>query len=373
MPVPTTRAHLAALDLLRGLAALSVMLFHIGGKAFENLLGHRPVGDALAFGYAGLDFFFVLSGFIILHVHRGDIGHPRRLAFYAWNRLARVFPPYWIVTLVYASLALTSGLEIGADRLVSSMLLWPGLPPLLGVAWTLSHELLFYAVFAIVIAAPRLGLSLAFFWILGSFLVPAGISPVLDFLFNIRHFEFLVGAAAAWGLGRMPLSRPIAFAGAGAAVFAAAALLDVWQAPLPATAFILAYGLASGVIIFGLARADMAGLLRVPASLRLVGEASYAIYLTHLLGFSLTARAAMMLGLQSLIPGWALLLLLAVVITLGGILFHLWVELPLLRHCRTLRNALLKPLPETSQSWPAASLSRGNRALRPAAAPQRAA
>ncbi len=62
--------------------------------------GPFPASGLFAFGHAGVDFFFVLSGFIILHVHAGDIGRPVRLGHYLQRRFTRVYPFYWVVFLL---------------------------------------------------------------------------------------------------------------------------------------------------------------------------------------------------------------------------------------------------------------------------------
>ena len=49
------------------------------------------------FGHAGVEFFFVLSGFIILHIHWKDLGHPSRFSSFAGKRFLRIYPMYWLV------------------------------------------------------------------------------------------------------------------------------------------------------------------------------------------------------------------------------------------------------------------------------------
>src|SRR4051794_40346773 len=92
-----------SLEMLRAVAALLVVFFHT-----EFIFGSRtpttPFGGMFAAGFRGVDLFFVLSGFIITYVHRTDVGRPWRLANYAFNRLARIYPAVWITTLLAGSL-----------------------------------------------------------------------------------------------------------------------------------------------------------------------------------------------------------------------------------------------------------------------------
>jgi exopolysaccharide production protein ExoZ len=85
----------------RAFAALAVVLFHLNIYAF----GTKPhMGGELSslfnMGYAGVEFFFVLSGFLMMHVHHADLGRPEKLAAYARKRAVRIYPMYWIVSSI---------------------------------------------------------------------------------------------------------------------------------------------------------------------------------------------------------------------------------------------------------------------------------
>ena len=92
-----TRRKLDGLQVLRALAASAVVFEHV---AFHARLGRMPVECPRWFelGHLGVDLFFVLSGFIIVHVHGDDIGRPERARDYAWRRFARVWPLLAILT-----------------------------------------------------------------------------------------------------------------------------------------------------------------------------------------------------------------------------------------------------------------------------------
>ena len=76
----TETGTLASLQAGRALAALAVVAFHLSIMMGEDRYGGVPVfGAATRYGYLGVDYFFVLSGFIIAHVHGRDIGRPERL------------------------------------------------------------------------------------------------------------------------------------------------------------------------------------------------------------------------------------------------------------------------------------------------------
>jgi peptidoglycan/LPS O-acetylase OafA/YrhL len=86
----------------RGVAAIAVLLYHLNLELVARFGGASVSG--LEVGWAGVDFFFVLSGFIIWHVHAGDIGQDGRLGRYLWNRFTRLYPVYWAVLAVALAL-----------------------------------------------------------------------------------------------------------------------------------------------------------------------------------------------------------------------------------------------------------------------------
>jgi exopolysaccharide production protein ExoZ len=149
-----SHGKLSGVQSARGVAALLVVLYHATrGLSLPQYLGYIPFGNCFGFGHAGVDFFFVLSGFIIMHAHAADIGKPERINRYLWRRVARIYPIYWIVTLIQASWAFfseDSAIRLAPSHILNSLLLLPeSIEPLVGVGWTLRSEMLFYIVFAL--------------------------------------------------------------------------------------------------------------------------------------------------------------------------------------------------------------------------------
>lgn len=96
---------LESLQVGRGVAAFMVLLFH--SQVFMRVV-HPESGFARMFGFGrtGVDFFFVLSGFLMVYVHRRDFGAPSRLGVYAYKRLTRIYPVYWVLCAVLVPLVL---------------------------------------------------------------------------------------------------------------------------------------------------------------------------------------------------------------------------------------------------------------------------
>lgn len=112
----------------------------------------------------------MLSGFIIVHAHAKDIGRPEALGNYVGRRFAKVWPTCWIITAAFVVLL---SLGIGSQPLPADPVAWLSAlslirfsrdTPPLPVAWTLFHEVAFYAVFSVLIVHRRAGIAALGVW-----------------------------------------------------------------------------------------------------------------------------------------------------------------------------------------------------------------
>ncbi len=329
--------RLPSLQMLRAVAALLVVLFHT-----QSILGARGVaafGGVFGHGDRGVDLFFVLSGFVVTYVHAGDWGRPRRLGRYLFNRLGRIYPGVLIVgALAVAAYLLGDRADkLDAWTIVAGLLLLPqDGAPLVGVTWTLKHEMVFYLVFAVAIADRRL-LALLVLWqaaVLACAL--AGLRFAADWArcgLAPTNLEFGLGIACAVLVMRRAavpaLTRPAMPAAAlllGAAMFVAGTLDELlWHRRLPVPD-IAAYGLASALIVGAAALLDLSGRLHAPRLLVRLGDASYAIYLLHFAVVTQLCDLLLRLGVAS---GVWLALAAAAGGVLAGMGFHRWVDRPI--------------------------------------------
>jgi peptidoglycan/LPS O-acetylase OafA/YrhL len=99
------RPHVPALDGLRGIAVLTVFLFHYGGGTHSSLLPMRVFGYINKGGWAGVTLFFVLSGFLITGILWDSRGKPHWWRNFVMRRTLRIFPLYYasIVLVVLAA------------------------------------------------------------------------------------------------------------------------------------------------------------------------------------------------------------------------------------------------------------------------------
>jgi len=323
----------------RGIAAAAVVLYH-AARHLNKAYGLPLLMGAFQFGHAGVDFFFVISGFIILFVHYRDIGTPARLGHYAGRRFTRVMPTYWIALALTIAMTAAGG-RYGFPR--SHELLWSALllpswtEPLLGVAWTLQYEIVFYAVFAILIVSRTAGLLALSLWLAW---IVIGLTLRVSFnippsLYGIYNLEFFFGMAVAYWLANHRVGRPRWVLLAGLASFALACaaenaqLLDGYSGWAR-----LAYGLPGALILLGIVEAERQHLLVVPRALRILGSASYSVYLFQFIFIGIVWKAWLMFGLDRQLPYAAAFIVLAFGGVAGGILTSRWVEYPLMRWIR---------------------------------------
>lgn len=330
---------LHSLQACRAAAALLVLLFHASNSIFakSKYWGTEPFGDLFDFGHAGVDFFFVLSGFIIAYAHRDDIGRPERCRSYAWKRFRRIYPPYWVVTaLILPAFFLVPSWGVGHERdpwaIVCSFLLVPQPHvPVLGVAWSLCNEVCFYVAFLAFIASWRLGMAVFAAWA-AYVLLPTGPRPFpLSFLGDLRHSQFFLGMLGAALFVRRTVPVPRALALLGATVFLLAGGVETCTGWLTTPTLLLLYGVGSLLVVLGLAEAERSGGLRVPRPLSFLGAASYAIFLVHVPALSLAAKVSVVAGLPANLHHGVAFVVVALSAVLAGVVFHLLVERTLLR------------------------------------------
>lgn len=337
----------------RFVAALLVVGFH----ASLNLNKPKYFGesaDALATalwfaGDAGVAFFFVLSGFIIQHVHGADVGRPERLRHYLVRRLVRIYPAYWIVfvgTWCAASLFpdLRSSLPHAPDVLLKSLLLWPQDAavvggtgaPLIVVAWSLQYELMFYALMALAIVNVRLGalagtgvlVCVALHWVSGDDRFP------LRFVGSHHMLMFAAGMVTAVWVKRSAPSRHAGWwLAIGLLGFFATGVVSTWMKPVYVREWAdMAYSLTGSVAIVGLVDLDRARPAKACGVLPpVLGDASYVLYLIHFPLVSALSKGLSLVLAHTPVQAGLALLLTVVACVAASVVFHRCVERPVAR------------------------------------------
>ncbi len=332
MTVESSRGDIASIQFLRGVAAVMVVLVHIALQL--GRLG-TPTFEA-GWLLAGVDIFFVISGFIMWV---STARNPERGALdFMRNRIIRIVPLYWTLTLGMVALLVIApqifqsarfdvvhtwkSLLFIAARHPTVDALWPVIVP----GWTLNYEMFFYVLFsgAIALCGGSLGRRAA---LVASFLVAA---VALWLLFprwpaELRFYgdpiilEFLLGIAIGWVYwpNRPPISRW--WWAATAIGFAALMFMR-----LPDAARVVTFGLPAALIVAGAAFAPSFAC----APLRRLGDASYSIYLSHGLTLSAVTQGWGLLPREARHPAAVIGTELAAAIIVGFCTYRL-IELPL--------------------------------------------
>ena len=342
---------LIGLQYLRGVAALMVVYFHAVGPV-ERLTG---VVLPVSISASGVDLFFVLSGCVMwLSTHGKAVGPGQFLL----NRLVRIAPLYWILTLLVAGLALAApGLlrstAFDPAHLVASLLFlpwpnprYPGLFPVIIPGWTLNYEMFFYAVFALMLPfrpAWRIAGVLAVLcgFVLAGRAVPPGPGAVA-FYTNAIMLEFGLGVL----VGALFTSRlPVPPAAALAAAMLGLGLLFALDGALPP---LLATGLPAALVVGGLALYERGAAVPGFGPARHLGDASYALYLSHPLALGFVAALLPKLG-PAASTHWILVLAaLMLGATLVGGLTYRFLERPATEGARRLVRLRARPARRTA-------------------------
>lgn len=307
---------LSGVQILRAVAATAVVALHFNEQV--GLYGHSGhpwflTSGIANVGAAGVDIFFVISGFIMYHTTRPRENGRADAKDFLKRRAIRILPTYWFWTTVallawlthvgYTSHAFTHEFVGLSYFLIPSfnegqwaLLLSPG--------WTLTYEAYFYLLFA-------LGIALVPHRLLAAYTVAAiallwGLAHVVPFNARFVHisgeplvFEFGYGVLVAHGLAMW--RKHI---GPGAMQTAGLALIVAGLAGFAMTVIVpeavvkyhaLAWGLPAAALVAGTVLACVP-VIYDSRLLLLLGDASYSIYLSH--------QFPMMLLAHCLRNGW---------------------------------------------------------------------
>ncbi|WP_062016030.1 acyltransferase [Aureimonas sp. AU4] len=341
---------------LRGLAASLVVFHHtafqvVSARTDPFVLREHPA--IWEFGAAGVDIFFVISGFIIFYTMGAATG-VRAAGLHLWHRFTRVVPLYWFWTTILLG-AMTAGLALANTRLtfgwiVASYALIPferapgQVHPVLDQGWTLSFELYFYAVAAVMILflplrRRLLGLAVAMVALQALTLAAVETFAFRQWLGSSLIYEFLAGAAIAWWV-RFGQTRPMVRQPIPAVVLTIVGL--TWLAATIAFPFdgaprFVTWGVPSIFLVLAAVISNRPSSNRIEHALFQLGTASYSLYLTHTLA-TVTLGGLLKRGFLSSIDPTLITIVATLIIIVGGSLSYWIVEKPILAVFRRKRQ-----------------------------------
>lgn len=347
---------------LRGIAVLAVIFFHFVSVQ-RKYSPDFAIPGYLQFGAVGVDIFFLISGFLMVAVTRSLSPGTKSAQNFILHRVIRIYPLYWIVSapimaiLLIEDVPFLTALRFNSDMLknipatpyylLESLLLLPqeNLPPLT-VSWTLIHEIYFYCVFGIFLLFPeKLHLAALILWsvisqILWQYFQPTQLQPWSYLLFNPLTLEFTTGCLIAVMLQRWQApQRPVFILLSGILL-----TMSSWYLWTSANNYafpvagdrVLYFLLPCTLILVGAVSLELRGSIFYPL-LQKIGDASYSLYLTHVLFLSFGGKIWQEYGNNSsLIINLLWWPALFAVTLAGGILCYRWIEKPMLVTLRSL-------------------------------------
>lgn len=337
--------HLASLQVLRGIAACSVVFFH-GTQIIERYFSYTFLNEFFLAGFSGVDIFFVLSGFIIFYSSARKnkvVG----IQEFATKRAIRVYPVYWVVSILllvaYNILPNAAQSHKGDWQVIlGSFMLWPQERYIVDVAWTLSYEIIFYMFFGLIyLRSAKAFYYFASLWsiiIIGiNFVV--GYQPANHFektILNPVIVEFFLGCLIAVLYREYPQKYWKLILGIGLLLFSFS-WIYIWQTGDLLISRLLFFGVPSTLIIYGTLYIDW----KVQKILSYLGDASYSIYLVHGTLMAISSAVLSQLGFAPYLGNFFGAMLIFILGTVGGCVFHSMVERPLLAYLKVL---FIKPV-----------------------------
>ncbi|SFT29769.1 acyltransferase [Methylobacterium sp. yr668] len=279
-------ARISELDSLRGIAALSVVIYHYT-SIYPRLISGRNLEfvPQVHVGYFGVEIFFMISGFVIFQ----SVNSAATFRDFFLARFARIFPAYWLSILIVVAISALDDRAKGfstEDMLVNLTMLQAlvGVHHLDEVYWTLTYELCFYACIVLAVYACRTtGLRIEvplLIWLVSETIIrAAGIQMPyrisLIFLLNYGQF-FIIGVSFFLIYHRS--SRPLTYI----VLLWAVAMSAFGANPhTPASGFKAYFWIALAcTCVFYWAVFLKPAVTRSPVLIHL-GRISYSLYLAH--------------------------------------------------------------------------------------------
>ncbi len=281
-----------ALDAWRGIAALAVALFRLEAD------GHFYALDFVRNAWLFVDFFFVLSGFVIAYAYLDRIDDVRSTARFTLRRFGRLWPLHIAMLLAFVALEASRGLR-GEDAFEGAKAPWTIMPEIalvhgLGItgltdwnspSWSISTEFWAYVVFAALVLGFRRQMAVAAtVVVVATMAILVSVSTNgMDVTFDYGFLRCLAGfftgvlVLLIWRKLKMRIALPAPTAVEAAAVALAVAFVTV--ADRSWLSFAAPFVFAPVVLVFAFQKGAISRAL-VTRPMQAIGEWSYAIYMT---------------------------------------------------------------------------------------------
>jgi len=274
------------IQMLRALAALGVVLFHLGPQYAAAGGSSQWLVGLAEWGFFGIDIFFVISGFVISHAVFSKKRDLQGAVTYFRHRLARIYLGYWpFALLALYALPLHSPENLVHVSTWQTMALTSADPYVLALslAWPLAYALYFYALFGAVYLCSNALLKwvlllLSALFLLRTLFMEVDKDSMLYFWLSPFMLEFFFGVLIY--LFRDVLTQRRMIAPAVVMLFAGFVLVSGQVDDNEVRAMCLGIS-AAGLVLLAL-QLESNKIFVVPQWLVSLGDSSYSLYLSHL-------------------------------------------------------------------------------------------
>jgi len=290
--------QLYLIQVLRGIASLLVVLFHIT-TILDQYTEKTYLYNIFYFGYSGVDIFFVLSGFIITYTSINSINSQKNIISFYKKRFIRIFPIYWLFFIFFLLLQIifpsyyATPFKLNFSNVFSSILLFPKHIMINGVSWTLTYELFFYILFSTIFLFPnkKVFFRIIFVSILVLFLQNlfnlklATNNSWLNLLLSPMNIEFFLGVLVALFYKKISkqTSKFIIFVGIALLFIAAFFITNGIRLYNYNFNRVIYFGFPAFLIVLGAVSLERKTHgIKIPILFLSLGDASYSLYLFHL-------------------------------------------------------------------------------------------
>lgn len=331
------RRKLSYVQVSRAIAILFVLLGHVNILFYTDFkYDWFHMGEWERTG--GVDFFFIVTGFMIYFLYHRKAGIPGKTSEFLLKRVIRIYPLYWIFTLLAIAVSVIFPSIDGAyswDQIIRSMLLIQT-HPILASTWSLSHVMFFYLLFSTYMFKPKIVKPIILISIVVSLLIGLKIIPLISFFINFSNLEIIFGCLVAHLTLNYTFRNSSFLILIGLLGFLAVWINNIYnliEMPVP-----IFYCVFAMIFMLGISEKDKKDR-KVPKVFSFLGDASYSIYIAHGPFLQFYILILKKLDLIGSLGNFFSMLIVILLTVISSCLIYVVIEKPLSKY---LRSAVFK-------------------------------
>ena len=348
---------------LRGIAVLLVVFTHMFHIETKYALFEYVVPELILIGASGVDLFFLISGFVMISVTRSVFQSRKGILNFLYHRVSRIYPLYWfyssvILCVYFIQPSFVNSSQGNQVNILESFFLLPqNLLPLVNVGWTLIHEMYFYSVFAVLLFLPKNYLLPGLIgWggliLVGNINFSGSNNSFFEIYFSPLTLEFIIGCL----MGILYFSRSIKGNANAIALIALAVWIvgyylfrEITGNETPSEWMrVLVFGFPAALALYAALLYEKNHAAILPSWICKVGDASYSVYLSHVLVLSVVGRFWALSAVEGYWDNIVMLLIMLVAVLIFGQVSYQYIERVMLNKTRGLEKYIFPSKDDSS-------------------------